>query len=187
MSCGMHLEGRGGGGLCFYGMKRLREPERVRGSLRGCPQTLAWTPHSLVGPPAMEFRSKQALSLGKRTVCPRASWSSLSPTSFPPSPHSPSTLTAVILFIKIPDRETPKAKCVNKFTCPLFKRPWVLDAAGLRTLRTRCKSARLPPRVVHRRARCLLTHLKHVCSLSTFSQIPAGAGGHIHTQTLSRS
>ena len=121
MSCGMHLEGRGGGGLCFYGMKRLREPERVRGSLRGCPQTLAWTPHSLVGPPAMEFRSKQALSLGKRTVCPRASWSSLSPTSFPPSPHSPSTLTAVILFIEIPDRETPKAKYVKQVHLPALQ------------------------------------------------------------------
>jgi hypothetical protein len=36
-------------------------------------------------------------------------------------------------------------------------------------------------------ARCLLTHLSHMCSLSSFSQIPASARGHIHTQTLSLS
>jgi hypothetical protein len=58
----------------------------------------------------------------------------------------------------------------NKFTCPLFKRSWVLDAAGSRTLRTRYKSARFLL-VECAGARCLLINLIHMRSLSSFSQV----------------
>ena len=92
-----------------------------------------------------------------------------------------------ILYIEIPDRGTPKAKCVNTFTCPLFKLSWVLDAVVLRTLRTRYKSARFPPRVLHRSSLSSDTSHIHVLSLKRLADTSERARGHIHTQTLSLS
>ncbi len=72
----------------------------------------------------------------------------------------------------------------NKFTCPLFKLSWVLDAAGSSTLST-YKSARIPPRVVHRSSLSSDTSHTHVLSLKPLADNSERGGAHSYTSSLS--
>jgi hypothetical protein len=111
MSCGVHLEGRGGGGLCLYGMIRQRDPERVRGSLRGCPQTLVDS--TLFGRTPRYGVSFQTSSLSAKANCVPSCELEFSLPSLPPSlPPLPLSLS-LPLPPSLPLSLKPKIKTIK--------------------------------------------------------------------------
>jgi hypothetical protein len=145
---------------------------------------------SIAGCLALALALTLALCALVRALClslPPSLPSSLSFVRGRALPFSPSNIRSTYCLLRSLTVRRRRRNMSNTFTCPLFKRSWVLDAAGLRTLRTRYKSAHFPPRVVHRSSLSSDTSLTHVLSLKLLADTSERAGAHSHSNSLSLS